>query len=82
MIDTPEATYEPWTDGYAVGFKATRKSDGRVEYVYLNPSSETDDGQPNVFLYAGSTGHPALDHSIVYHDVFKVGLSDLPARAN
>lgn len=67
-IETREATYEPWSDGRAIGFKAT-SPDGRVEYVYLNPSTEPDDGVPNVFLYAGPHGNPALDHTVVYHDI-------------
>lgn len=54
-IPTPEGvTYTPWSNGYAVGFKATH-NDGRVEYLYLNPSSDTDDGQPNIFIYHGTT---------------------------
>ena len=60
-ITTPEdVTYTPWTNGYAVGFKCTH-DDGRVEYLYLNPSSETDDGKPNAFVYQGPVGDPAVD---------------------
>lgn len=54
--------YESWTDGHAVGFKVTLK-DGRVRYVYLNPSNEGSDEceSPNVFVYTGTEGTPALD---------------------
>lgn len=50
-------TYEPWSDGYAVGFKATHP-DGRVEYIYLNPSDVEPDETPTVWVYQGTTGVP------------------------
>lgn len=63
VTSTPDGvpvTYEPWTDGRAVGYKIT--SGDRVEFLYLNPSN-TDDGDdvPNVFLYHGTHGDPSLD---------------------
>jgi hypothetical protein len=68
-IVTPEGvTYTPWSDGYAVGFRCERE-DGRVEYIYLNPSSETDDGQANVFVYQGEHGDPARDAVAHHYDV-------------
>jgi hypothetical protein len=58
-------TYEPWTNGHAVGFRCEYvTSDGHtnVEYVYLNPSTTGDgDDKPNVFLYQGVAGDPAFD---------------------
>lgn len=62
-------TYRPWTDGYAVGFEATHDS-GWVEYIYLNPSAAPDDGVPNVFLYSGAAGDPALDEPICHINMF------------
>lgn len=50
-------TYQPWTDGHAVGFRATHP-DGRVEYLLLNPTSDSDNGEPNIFLYHG--GGPSI----------------------
>lgn len=64
--------YVPWTNGYAVGF-ACRHRDGRVEYIYLNPSHATDDGQPNVFLYRGPHGDPSQDSPSGDFDVFEPG---------
>ena len=58
-------TYRPWTNGYAVGFEVT-SPDGKKEYVYLNPSSETDDGKPDVFLYHGPHADPGQDASIIF----------------
>lgn len=37
------ATFTPWTDGWAVGFKVTAK-DQPDRYVYLNPSGGSDTG--------------------------------------
>lgn len=50
MIKTDEMVYEPWTDGIAVGFKCTTP-EGRVSYVYLNPSTHDSEGTPNIFVY-------------------------------
>lgn len=63
--------YEPWTDGYAIGFRATR-DDGSVEYLYLNPSNN-DDGSdvPNVFVYSGPHGDPARDRPFVHFVQFE-----------
>lgn len=57
-------TFTPWTDGHALGFKVTRHADGKVGYVYLNPSTDTwSDGHhnPDAFVYTGTTGEPASD---------------------
>lgn len=61
--------YAPWTENGVMGFRVTAP-DGRVEYVYLNPSSESDDGVANVFLYHGTTGRPSEDGPVVYVDLF------------
>lgn len=62
---TPAITFEPWTDGHAVGFRVTRHVDGKVGYVYLNPSEDTwVDGKfnPDVFVYTGVAGDPSGDY--------------------
>lgn len=69
--DSTFASYEPWTDGHAVGFRVTHK-DGRVEFVYLNPSSDIDqDDYENVFLYVGPHGDPGEDRSVCYVNLFR-----------
>lgn len=60
-------TYTPWTDGHAVGFRCEK--DGEVEFIYLNPSSESDDGQPNVFVYKGEVGDSSRDAPCHFYDV-------------
>lgn len=62
-------SYELWTDGYAVGFKVTHLASMAVEYVYLNPSSASDDGQPTVFLYHGAAGDPAADAPLLHVNI-------------
>jgi len=70
LITNGGTTYEPWTDGYAIGFKVT--TPGKlIRYVYLNPSN--DDGEPevstpDVFLYIGELGDSAQDGAEHYYD--------------
>jgi hypothetical protein len=73
-VDNYGTRYEPFTDGWAVGFKVT-PPDGVVQWLYLNPSSEDPGGEPctsNVFLYHDEDeGHGphftgALVHVVVY----------------
>jgi hypothetical protein len=59
-IHDTDVTYTPFVTpegriGYIVVW-----ADGRTSYLYLNPSTETDDGQPNVFVYEGPS--PNLEH--------------------
>lgn len=69
-IETPDGvTYTPWTDGHAVGYRCEHE-DGRVEFIYLNASSESDDGQPNVFVYHGTAGCPSQDAPAHFYNVF------------
>lgn len=58
-VTTAQCKYEPWTNGFAVGFKVTRL-DGAVQYVYLNPSTEEPGQQPDVFVYKGTDGDPGM----------------------
>lgn len=57
--------YEPWTNGWAIGYRV-RFPEGPDEFIYLNPSNNDSEGVPNVFLYHGSHGDPALDEAF-YH---------------
>jgi hypothetical protein len=69
---TAAYTFEPWTDSHAVGFKVTRHADGTTAYVYLNPSTDTwSDGHhnPDVFVYTGTNGHPALDSAHHFYNI-------------
>jgi hypothetical protein len=63
-----ETTYTPWTDGWAVGFKCERN--GKVEYIYLNPSGGSDDGVPTVFAYVGTEGDSSQDQAAHHYDLF------------
>lgn len=70
VVNTREANYVPWTDGYAVGYRVVFKDGSRQDqYIYLNPSSETDDGIPNVFVYIGPHGDPAMDSPAHHYDL-------------
>lgn len=62
-LETDNMIYEPWTNGYAVGFKCTDVR-GQVSYIYLNPSSSDSDDGPNVFLYQGTAGDPGVDSPV------------------
>jgi hypothetical protein len=76
MLGTPAQTitteegfvYEPWSDGWAVGYKVTSRS-GRVRYLYLNPSGASDDGCAVVFVYAndGTDPLPFADHPLHHY---------------
>lgn len=71
-IRTPDGVdYYPWTDGTAMGFRCEDQH-GHVEYLYLNPSSDTDDGKPNVFLYHDETGtyEGARHHYLILEEHF------------
>lgn len=69
---TPAITFEPWTDGHAVGFKVTRHVDNAVSFAYLNPSQDTmSDGKlnPDVFVYVGTCGNPSADTPLHFYNI-------------
>lgn len=69
---TPAFTFEPWTDGHAIGYKVTRHSDGKVGYVAINPSQDTwsdDRFNPDVFVYTGISDDVALDNPMHYYNI-------------
>lgn len=72
-VQTEEgATFEPWTDGNAVGFKVT--AEGMPDrYVYLNPSGATYAGDvrdSDVFTYHGEHGDPSEDDALSYINIW------------
>jgi len=71
---TSGVVYHPWSNDEtgAVGFRCVHP-DGRTEYIYLQPSSGSDDGVATVFPYQGPHGEPhkdedACDHHYVIFD--------------
>ncbi len=68
LTDAQGTAFAPWESDGLVGFKVTEKN-GAISYIYLNPSSESDDGVSNVFLYQGSDGDPGTDAPIVYINI-------------
>jgi hypothetical protein len=82
-IYTDDAIYIPvaFADGQ-MGYAVNSPTGGRQEFIYLNPSSETDDGKPNVFLYHGPVGNPVDDapqhHYLVLVDEGQEGAQEPP----
>lgn len=67
VIDSDSGTiYFPWTDGSAVGFKACH-ANGDCEFIYLNPSTGSDDAVPNVFVYMGTAGALGEDEPVHHY---------------
>lgn len=70
------ATFTPWTNGFAVGFKVTAVGKP-TRYVYLNPSTgndERDINETNTFVYLAP--EDGLDdttnqHSVCFVDIWK-----------
>lgn len=73
IVTDDNVTYIPYaTKDGQVGY-AVRSNDGaRCEFLYLNASTETEDGRANVFLYQGESGDPSNDgaqhHYLVAED--------------
>ena len=64
-----------------MGFRVTHPN-GAVEFTYLNPSSSDSDGTPNVFVYQGAAGNPAMDtpqhwYSLARNEFPEIGAYDL-----
>ncbi len=52
-----------------VGYEA--HMNGKVEYLYFNPSDNpAGDDEPNVFVYHGSEGDPAVDEPYRHYVLF------------
>lgn len=79
--DASGVNYVPYIGVHgSVGYEC-HHPDGRVEYLYLNASLDSDDGAPNVFLYQGQAGHPADDNPVHYYDVLGMhGLCQHPGH--
>lgn len=70
--DDAHVTFTPWVGDGGAGVRAVH-DDGRVEYIYVNPSSGSIDvhGDPAcAFVYHGTEGDPAQDGAVVYLNVF------------
>lgn len=74
--------YVPWIgpDGQ-VGYRCEH-DDGRVEFIYLNPSesidSPPDERTPCVFLYVGPSGVPWADAAHHHYTIFDEEGIDAP----
>lgn len=74
--DETGTTFYPYINDEAgvAGYRCVR-DDGRVEYIYLCPSSgpaspaEDEIYYPNVFLYIGPEGLPWSDGAAHYYDL-------------
>lgn len=42
---------------------------GHETFIYLNPSTGSDDGVPNVFVYIGGEDDPAVDGAVHHYDL-------------
>ena len=63
--------FEPVTDGWAMGYRVTH-ADGRVEFIYLNPSSSDEGEKACAFVYIGPDGSPSgQDQPSHYYDLFE-----------
>jgi hypothetical protein len=60
--------YKPWALNGAVGYELVHPS-GAVQYIYFNPSLDSDDGVDNVVVYCGSAGDPAEDEAVTHFDI-------------
>ena len=73
--DSGNVTWEPWTDGFAVGFVVTNKVTGTRRYLYLNPSTGDAAGgggdTGTTFIYWDNEGVPADGMTISYIDVLE-----------
>ena len=70
------AKYTIWRNDNtgSVGFKVTHP-DGRMQYVYLNPSYDDCADDANVFVYIGEHGDPGQDAACHYYQIFEEGCS-------
>jgi hypothetical protein len=76
-ISTESATYIPivFADGQ-VGYAVNSSTGDRQEYLYFNPSSDDDGGEPNVFVYQGPVGSPDQDGAVHHYLVLEEGAED------
>lgn len=72
VVTDEGVTFEPWSDGRAIGFKVSHP-DRPTRYIYLNPSGSTDTGNvddSDAFLYLGEHGDPGEDESVVFVNIW------------
>lgn len=58
--ETSQAMFHPWHADGLLGYRCVLK-DGTETFITLVPSTSTDDGEPVVFSYFGTTGDPEVD---------------------
>lgn len=63
--ETSGATFYPRHADGLLGYRCVLK-DGTETFITLVPSSSTDDGEPVVFSYFGSTGDPEEDSALCH----------------
>jgi hypothetical protein len=63
IVATDNMTYVPYvTEDGRVGYRCEPTDGvGKSVYLYFNPSDNTDDGEPNVFVYLGEANDPSQD---------------------
>lgn len=67
-VEDDVVRYYPWTNGYAVGFRAAFRDGRPDELIYLVPTQSTAI-EPDVTLYAGHAGAPADDTALCWHGI-------------
>lgn len=80
-IYTPAAIYIPvfFADGQ-VGYAVNSPTGDRQEFLYFNPSSDEEGGEPNVFVYQGPLGSPDHDGAVHHYLVLEDDVAGPPQR--
>lgn len=65
VVSTDGVKYTPFINEVSCGYKA-EFDNGRVEYIYLVPSTDSDDGVATVFAYHGTEGDPSIDGADIH----------------
>jgi hypothetical protein len=69
-IGDVKVTFTPFYNDGCVGY-AVDAPDRERQYIYLNASTESDEGPPDVFIYQGTQNDPAQDASLHYYDIWE-----------
>lgn len=67
----PNVTWFPFIKNGMAGFRCKRLDNGQETFIYLNPSTDGDEGGPDVFLYQGPTDEPGDGSPIIFIETFK-----------
>lgn len=63
--ETSQAVFHPWHADGLLGYRCVLK-DGTETFITLVPANSTDDGEPVVFSYFGTTGDPEVDAAMCH----------------